>query len=74
MTSTPLNSRLRLVTAGTLAGFPIFRIPAGSDFRAWQHPPSHRMTSPRLSTGQRLGDFAWALGFAAFFAVIVSHG
>jgi hypothetical protein len=32
------------------------------------------MTSPRLNTGQRIGDWFWAMGFAAFFAVIVSHG
>jgi hypothetical protein len=32
------------------------------------------MTSPRLNTGQRIGDWFLALGFAAFFAAIVFHG
>jgi hypothetical protein len=32
------------------------------------------VTSPRLDTGQRIGDWFLALGFAAFFAVIISHG
>ena len=37
-------------------------------------PPHARMTSPRLSTGQRLGDMALWLAFTAFFAVVISHG
>jgi hypothetical protein len=32
------------------------------------------MAFPRLVTGQRIGDWFWAVGFAAFFAVILSHG
>jgi hypothetical protein len=32
------------------------------------------MTSPRLSTGQRIGDWALWLFFCAFFAVVISHG
>jgi len=32
------------------------------------------MTSPRLNTGQRIGDIALWLAFCAFFAAIVSHG
>jgi hypothetical protein len=32
------------------------------------------MQSPRLNTGQRIGDFALWLAFCAFFAAIVSHG
>jgi hypothetical protein len=32
------------------------------------------MQTPRLSPGQRIGDFALWLAFTAFFAVVVSHG
>ena len=32
------------------------------------------MTSPRLNTGQRLGDMALWLFFSAVFAAILSHG
>jgi hypothetical protein len=32
------------------------------------------MQSPRLNTGQRIGDWILALCVAAFFAAIVSHG
>jgi len=32
------------------------------------------MQSPRLNTGQRIGDFALWLSFAAFFAAVISHG
>jgi hypothetical protein len=31
------------------------------------------MTSPRLNTGQRIGDIALWLAFCAFFAAIISH-
>ena len=32
------------------------------------------MQTPRLNTGQRIGDFALWLAFCAFFAVVISHG
>jgi hypothetical protein len=32
------------------------------------------MQSPRLNTGQRIGDFALCLAFTAFFAAVISHG
>jgi hypothetical protein len=32
------------------------------------------MQSPRLNTGQRIGDMALWLAFTAFFAVVISHG
>ena len=32
------------------------------------------MTSPRLNTGQRIGDSALWLFFFAVFAAILSHG
>jgi hypothetical protein len=32
------------------------------------------MQSPRINTGQRIGDFALWLAFCAFFAAVISHG
>jgi hypothetical protein len=32
------------------------------------------MTSPRLNTGQRIGNWALGLFFCAVFAVVISHG
>ena len=32
------------------------------------------MTSPRLSTNQRIGDMSLWLFFCGFFAVVISHG
>jgi hypothetical protein len=32
------------------------------------------LPTPRLSKSQRIGDWILCLAFAAFFAVIVSHG